>query len=347
MAFVTAWVLRVVAASGAEIISWKAIILLCRQGPVESGVTRMDEIRAGPKNDNLGCFLRMVSIEHLQELRAEVEEQHRQGRFEEAFYQELMTKISFDVPPELPDAQTILVVSRPQPSLSVSVRWKGEDIPLTVPPGYADAEDTDDLALAALNNLLKPGPYRYVKARLPLRLLAARSGLVKYGRNNITYLPRFGSFHRLTAFYSDAPCHEDQWQELEQLSGCDGCDACLRACPTGAIAEGQFMMRAERCLTQLNEKDTSEPFPDWVDPMAHNSLVGCLRCQRVCPYNKNVVYWSSDRGSLSEEETALLLSGRRTGDDVRALEVKLKGMGLSLSYFPRNLAALLDNRDEV
>src|SRR5690606_41793793 len=55
-------------------------------------------------------------------------------------------------------------------------------------------------------------------------------------------------------------CHEDQWQELEQLSGCDGCDACLRACPTGAIAEGQFMMRAERCLTQLNEKDTSEPF---------------------------------------------------------------------------------------
>jgi epoxyqueuosine reductase len=304
----------------------------------------MDEIRVGPKNDNCGCFSRMISIGHLQELRKEVEEQHRKGRFDESFYKELETKISFEAPPELPDAQTILVVSRPQPSLSVSVRWKGEDIPLTVPPGYADIEDMDTQALAALNNLLRPGPYRYVKARLPLRLLAAHSGLVKYGRNNITYLPRFGSFHRLTAFFSDAPCLEDQWQEVEQLPGCDSCDACLRACPTGAIVEEQFMMRAERCLTQLNEKDASEPFPEWVDTLAHNALVGCMRCQRVCPYNKNVVYWSLDRGSLSEEETALLLSTRRTGEDVRSLEGKLQGMGLSLSTFPRNLAALLDNR---
>ncbi len=307
----------------------------------------MDEIRVGPKNDNLGCFFRMVSVEHLHELRDEVEEHHRQGRFDEAFFQDLGTKVSFDPPPELPDAQTILVVSRPQSSLSVRVRWRGEDIPLTVPPGYADIEETDSLALAALNNLLRPGPYRYVKAQLPLKLLAARSGLVRYGRNNITYLPRFGSFHRLTAFFSDAPCHEDHWQEAEQLPGCDGCGACLRACPTGAISDDHFIMRAERCLTQLNEKDDPEPFPEWVDPTAHNALVGCMRCQRVCPYNKNVVYWSLDRGSLSEEETALLLSGRRTGEDVRSLEAKLESMGLSPSNFPRNLAALLDNRDRT
>lgn len=332
---------------GVEINSVKPITLCGRWRKAARGGTRVDEIRVGPKNDNLGCFFRMISIEHLHELREEVEEHHRQGRFDELFYQELGTKISFELPPELPDAQTILVVSRPQPSLSVRVRWHGEDIPLTVPPGYADVEDMDSQALAALNNLLRPGPYRYVKARLPLRLLAARSGLVRYGRNNITYLPRFGSFHRLTAFFSDAPCHEDQWQEVEQLPGCDGCDACQRACPTGAIAEGQFMMRAERCLTQLNERDDSEPFPEWVDPNAHNALVGCMRCQRACPYNKNVVYWSSDRGSLSEEETSLLLSGRRTGEDVRSLEVKLKSMGLSLSIFPRNLAALLEKRDRT
>ncbi|NTV81784.1 MAG: hypothetical protein HGA24_10240, partial [Candidatus Aminicenantes bacterium] len=93
----------------------------------------------------------------LQELRKEVEEQHRQGRLDESFYKELETKISFEVPLELPDAQTILVVSRPQPSLSVSVRWKGEDIPLTVPPGYADIEDMDTQALAALKTLVRTG----------------------------------------------------------------------------------------------------------------------------------------------------------------------------------------------
>ncbi len=297
---------------------------------------RMDEERSGARRDDRGLFYRMVSIEHLEELRDEVEEHHRNGVFDDAFYSELQGKLSFQPPAGL-GAESILVLSRPQPAVSVSMRWNGEDIPLLVPPGYTDAADLDVQAVAALNDLLLPGPYRFVKALLPLRLLAARSGLVQYGRNNNTYLPRFGSFHRLTAFYSDAPCVEDQWQEAELLPGCAGCDACLRACPTGALTEERFMMRSEICLTYLNEKDTSQPFPDWVDRSVHHALVGCMRCQTACPYNKNVLYWSSDRGSFTEGETAMLLDGRAA-----QLEDKLQKLGLTHTIFPRNLAALLD-----
>jgi ferredoxin len=193
----------------------------------------------------------------------------------------------------------------------------------------------------ALNAALSPASYRFVKARLPLKTLAARSGLAKYGKNNIAYIPRFGSYHRLTAFFSDLPCSEDQWQDREALPGCDGCQACVRACPTGAIPEDRFLIHAERCLAYLNEKDSSVPFPEWVDPQVHNALVGCMRCQKVCPYDKLVLDFTSARGELSEEETALLLSGQRDGEAAAALGRKLEGMGLDPSVFPRNLKVLL------
>lgn len=305
----------------------------------------METGRLTPRADNYGCTCRMISIDHLDELRNDIQERHVQGLFDDAFFQESLSFLRFEVSEELPDAQTILVVSKSTPSLSVQVHWKGRSIRFIVPPTYADEEIIDAQAIAALENLLRPGPFKFVRTQLPLKLLAARSGLAKYGRNNITYVPRFGSFHRLTSFFSDAPCLEDNWQEMEMLAGCDGCSVCLQACPTQAISEERFLLRAERCLTFFNEMDTTRPFPDWIDPKAHNALVGCMRCQTVCPYNRDVVYCSMDRGSLSEEETALLMSERRSGEDVRKLEGKLKEMGLDLSLFPRNLRVLIDNLD--
>lgn len=304
----------------------------------------MDVERLEPRADNYGCSCRMISVEHLEELRNDIEERHSQGLFDDDFYHGSLSYLRFEVPKELPDAQTILVVSKPQPMMYVHVNHRGQLFPLIVPPTYADAALVDAQAIAALENLLRPGRYKYVRARLPLKVLAARSGLAKYGRNNITYVPKFGSYHRLTAFYSDAPCLEDQWREIEMLPGCEVCTACQISCPTKAIPDGRFLLRAERCLTFFNEMDDERPFPDWVDPRAHNALVGCMVCQKVCPYNKNVQYWSSDLGSLSEEETALLLSGRREGDDAQRLAVKLKGMGLDPSYFPRNLKVLLEHQ---
>jgi epoxyqueuosine reductase len=117
--------------------------------------------------------------------------------------------------------------------------------------------------------------------------------------------------------------------------------ACVRTCPTGAIPEDRFLLRAERCLTYLNEKEAGVPFPEFVTSDAHNALVGCMRCQKICPYDKKVADWTVLRGELSLEETTLLLEGRREGKDVEALEEKLKGMGLDLTIFPRNLSVLL------
>ena len=285
-----------------------------------------------------GLFARMVSIEHLDALRNDIDALRKDGLFDKEFYDGDLAWLDVRVPDGLPDASTIVVVAKPKPMLSVTFRWEGRTIPLIVPPAYADGKEVEGEVLAALDRISAPNRYRYVKAKLPLKALAVRSGLAQYGRNNIAYIPTFGSFHRLAAFFTDMPCGEDHWQDMEMLPGCDSCTACLASCPTGAIPSDRMLLRGERCLTWHNEKDASVPFPTWIDRKGHNALVGCLRCQRACPYNKNVMSWMEAREEFSEEETALLLDG---GKGAERLAERLGRVGLSAQLFPRNLEALL------
>ncbi|HDP96244.1 MAG TPA: 4Fe-4S dicluster domain-containing protein [Euryarchaeota archaeon] len=187
----------------------------------------------------------------------------------------------------------------------------------------------------------KPRSYRVEKARLPVKLLAVRSGLALYGKNNLTYVPRYGSFHRLMAYYTDYDSPKDYWQEKKSLPLCDNCKACLDACPTKAVQKDRFMIQADICLTYLNEKDSKHGFPDWVDISAHNSLVGCMHCQRACPYDKSVLNWYEDRIIFSEKETSYLLKGKYSGVRAEKIEKKLNKIGLDLTLFPRNLIVLL------
>jgi hypothetical protein len=70
-----------------------------------------------------------------------------------------------------------------------------------------------------------------------------------------------------------------------------------------------------------------------------------MHCQRVCPYDKGFIGSYTDGGEFSEEETLYLLRGEFKGDKAKAMEDKLKQIGLDLSIFPRNLKVLLDQQD--
>jgi len=145
------------------------------------------------------------------------------------------------------------------------------------------------------------------KAIVPWKLLAARSGLAQYGKNNITYIAGLGSFYRLVAFVSDLPCLEDSWGEPQILKDCSKCDACTKACPSGAIGTDRFLLHAERCITFHNERQ--EEFPTWLNPSWHHCLVGCMVCQKVCPANKPFRKEVTEGPVFSETETAAVLQG--------------------------------------
>jgi epoxyqueuosine reductase len=291
-----------------------------------------------------GCYGSVVSAKHLEELGAEIKALHDEHALSDPIYADYGSSFfNPHLPRSLPQAKSVIVVATPQPVLRTTFHYDGDSYQFIVPPTYFDGAKVTWRARTLLKEAFKPNSYRLVRAALPLKLLAVRSGLALYGKTNVTYIPKHGSFHRLTAFYSDYDSPVDYWQEKKALPLCSKCKACLKACPTGAITKDRFLIRAERCLTYLNEKGSKHKFPEWVDPSSHNALIGCMRCQRACPYNKDFANSFEDRGEFSEEETAYLLEGKFSGPKAARIERKLKRIGLDLSTFPRNLQVLIDS----
>lgn len=163
---------------------------------------------------------RIVSAEHLPELQEGIEGHRSLGLFDEELYQEYLAGFEFNRTDSVPKAKSLIVVAIPQPSTRITFRWNGEPVPIIVPPTYLHWEKTDKQVEDVLAEALAPAGCRVAQARLPKKLLAVRSGLGQYGRNNISYVPGLGSFHRLAAFYSDLPCPEDSWQEQQMLEKC-------------------------------------------------------------------------------------------------------------------------------
>jgi epoxyqueuosine reductase len=200
-------------------------------------------------------------------------------------------------------------------------------------------EDLRDGIEGLLTAWLAPAGYRLAVARLPRKLLAVRSGLAEYGRNNISYIPAMGSFFQLAVFCSDLPCAEETWREPRMMDRCRDCRICLTECPTGAITSDRFLLRAERCLVFHNERGPDFPFPDWIDPAWHNCLMGCMLCQQFCPANEAFRDWFEGDEAFSEGETALLLRGASSGQLPASTRAKLERLGLLdfLDILPRNL----------
>jgi len=290
----------------------------------------------------LGYEGRMVSVRHLDDLQEEIENYHSRGSFDEEFYKERLSRFTFGVPDSLLQAGSLIVIGVPRPQIRVIFNWKGEKLPLIIPPTYVDNAEIERHVENLLRGVLSPKKYRVAKALLPEKLLAVHSGLGFYGRNNICYVNGMGSFHQLVPFYTELPCQEDNWQESQLMESCENCSACLDNCPTGAITPERFLLHAERCITFHNERRGD--FPDWIDPHWHNCIVGCLDCQMVCPENKDFVEWIERSEEFSQEETALLLEGRPLDRLPSALVMKLKHLDLMeyLSVLPRNLSVLLN-----
>ncbi|HNS51101.1 MAG TPA: 4Fe-4S double cluster binding domain-containing protein [Anaerolineae bacterium] len=290
-----------------------------------------------------GLSARIVSVARLGDLRREIQGRHAEGQFDAEFFRTRLTWFEFALPDDLRSAASLIVVAKPRPQHQATFTRQGRDVTLTIPPTYVGYEAVRDEVGALLSTWLAPHGYHVSRAHLPLKVLAVRSGLADYGRNNITYVPGMGSFHQLNAFYSDLPCTEDAWREPHMMDRCQQCHACRRACPTGAIAPDRFLLHAELCLTYHNEKPAETPFSASLDPAWHNCLVGCMHCQRVCPETLPFLDWVAGGEEFDEEETALLLSGVAQDQLPPATVAKLGRLDVldSLDTMPRNLGALL------
>jgi epoxyqueuosine reductase len=280
-----------------------------------------------------------VPIEHVAQLKYEIEENVSQEKIDAGLYERYLAGFEFDVTTRLPKACSIIITAAPQPQRKVTFNFNGQTYPVIIPPTYY--YDTDDQIRNILKKFLNSKDYQLYQAALPSKLLAVCSGMAKYGKNNIAYIEGLGSFVRLKAFLSDMPAGSSDGFEPQVMKECDRCKACLNECPTKAIVPDRFLIHAERCITFLNEGNGE--FPEWVDPAWHNSLVGCMKCQLVCPINKHVIKWEEEGEAFNEAETELILSGAPLDRIPPETARKLKRgyMHDYLDVLPRNLRALL------
>ncbi len=288
-----------------------------------------------------GYQARLVKIERVAGLAAAIAGLNQQGCFSPEFYEKELAKyLNFDYASILPGAKSIVILGAFQPP----TRVRFGALALTIPPTYI-YRDIWEGSLKAVTGLLAPYGYQAARARLPLKTLAVRSGLGRYGRNNICYLPDFGSFHRLGAFYTDLPCEADEWAEPRALALCEKCRLCREACPTGAILPDRFLVQADRCLTYFNEHE--EDFPDWVKHGWHNAVFGCMICQRVCPQDIEVLPRTQDSPlAFDDSEVALILKKTPLMELPAETQRKLHELCLDDDYnlLPRNLGCLLPQR---
>ena len=291
-----------------------------------------------------GYAVQVVSINHLKELQKDIENLRSSE-----FFSDLINTITNDffsfVLPDVPfKINSIIVVASPKPLVEVKFNLKGKIISLL---HHTYVEKATDIKhdLDEIPNL--KGFHLIDAEGLPMKLLAVRSGLAKYGRNNITYVDGMGSLQELTAFYSDMPSTDDNWHEIQQMDLCKTCTVCINTCPTAAITKERYLIKAERCLTYLNEFvwPMVKDFPSWLDTSAHNCIHGCILCQVHCPQNRKFINNIVGLVEFNEEETSMLLEGSSIKELPEDLVLKLKKLNLADDYFdllPRNLKVLFD-----
>jgi epoxyqueuosine reductase len=289
------------------------------------------------------CKFCVVSTGHLPELQGEIENRRNQDQFDEEFFQRYLSRFRFTPPEGLEDAESLIVVAMPRPPTKAIFNWNGKGQSFILPPTYTAYDEKRLHAERLVAEAAGKEGYRIATPLLPLKLLATRSGLADYGRNNIAYAQGMGSFMRLTAVYSDMPCEKDSWQAPKIMESCKDCDLCRRACPTGAISSDRFLLHAQRCLTYHNEKEAMVPFPEWIKPEWHNCIVGCIRCQAACPENKPFLKEIGETAEFTEEETRLLLKAVPPEQLPAETVAKMKLLSLTDYYeqLPRNLGVLL------
>lgn len=293
---------------------------------------------------------RTISVKHLPEMQQHMNSLRERGLFStNEVFRSYTDNKSFELPDDFQDAKFIIVVAVYIPLAKTQVLYKGRLHEILIPPNYQVQSFTmEHLGRSIALNVIGREGCRIEDAtrKLFLKHLAVRSGLAKYGRNNICYVGEMGSMLCLFAFFTDHIFDEDHWKDLQMMESCENCRLCSVRCPTHAISEDSFVIEVERCLPLYNE--IRGEIPASVPRYAHNSLIGCMHCQLECPANKEAISNAVQCEQLTELETIAILEEKENDDMVRALCDKLKvstpdSVRKDLPVFSRNLKLLIES----
>jgi epoxyqueuosine reductase len=280
-----------------------------------------------------------------EEARSTLKKRRDAGEIEARFYRENLASFSYLKRCPIKNPQSIIIIAVPRPAHILHFTLGDKKIETIIPPTYVRYrklfEEVRDDLVEALSGL----KCRLEILNAPLKLLGNRLGLLSYGRNNVGYIDGLGSYFQLVGLVShrrldvEVPPHRPA-ETL--LARCRDCRICAAACPTGAIDRARVLLHAEKCYTLFSE--SPKPIPESLKPPSPKCLVGCLRCQEVCPENKGLLRREEAAVSFDAEETEAFLGvagkPQRTVERTRAKFLEL-GLTEGISILSRNLNFML------
>lgn len=292
---------------------------------------------------------RTISIDHFNELQNDIDMLKGADRLStNKTYRSYIDKLRFEIPDQFPGARSVIVVAIFTRLMYATFHLKDQQYEVMVPPQYYDdGISTEDLKHVIQNEIIQEAGYRIEPAdHVHLKLLAVRSGLGKYGRNNLCFVDGMGNFLTVYAFFTDFQFEEDHWHELAMLDLCTDCRICYGICPTNCITEEHFVIDVGKCITLYNEIEGT--FPKWILTGMHNALIGCMKCQVRCPENEKLLHTAGKLEGITEAETRKILQGKPDEELLTSLSRKLRKFypARSEEYFPiftRNLGVLISS----
>jgi epoxyqueuosine reductase len=286
---------------------------------------------------------RLAPVRVAEQLHQAIIDLRDQGLLRGELYEEYAAYWAFAPPPEVAEPRTVIVGAWASQPVKVRFHLHAGPLEAVIPPTYVSSAGRAR-CLETLRSVLEPAGHSVGRASGPVKLLAVRAGLAQYGRNNLAYVRGMGSYARLDAFCTDADLGavEHRTKASMLMSCCPPCRNCHHVCPTGCIPHDGTVIDATHCLTYLNEREGD--WPDWLEPVAHNSLVGCMRCQEMCPANRYYLRKEEVLAEFDREETEIILRNLSPEELPEALRVKLRKIDLEAdsTILGRNLLALGD-----
>jgi hypothetical protein len=77
---------------------------------------------------------KIVPITHINDLRYRIISRKEEGLIDEQLYQDQLSFFSFDLPIDLSETRSILIVALPAPQMRIIFKWQDRYIPVIVPP---------------------------------------------------------------------------------------------------------------------------------------------------------------------------------------------------------------------
>lgn len=279
---------------------------------------------------------KIISTNHLKFVEDDINTKYKKGIINDKIFNYYLK--SFDYEYKNKDNQrAIIITAKPKTISVVFFHYKGRKLNAIIPPTYIYTKDWE-----LIYGILKQS-FSYVeKVQLPLKLLAAYSGLSWYGKNNIAYFPGMGSFVRLDAFLVKYEGERDNWNKMRIMDECNQCNRCIENCPMHCISEQNFIIDAGKCITLYTYPEIEGNFKDnGIPENAINALIGCMRCQGVCPVNRSFLKNREIVESFNEEETQMILDNNFGSNQKLMIKLKKIDMDEYEQVLSRNLKALM------